>query len=168
MRYDGAYISIEYPWGDVPANIGVCTDVVIRSYRKLGTDLQRLVHEDMSANFNEYPSKRIWGLKRPDKNIDHRRVPNLQVFFKRYGVVLEISDSPSVYEPGNLVTWMIPGNLPHIGIVSDKVNPETGNPMIVHNIGRGPELEDMLFSYKITGHYKFVPTKYNKQSRGSR
>lgn len=160
VRYDGAYISIDYPWGNVPQNIGVCTDVVIRSYRKTGTDLQQLVHEDISDNFSKYPSKRIWGLNKPDKNIDHRRVPNLQRFFVRHGMVLEISDNPNDYNPGNLVTWMVAGNLPHIGIVSDKINPETGNPMIVHNIGRGPELDDMLFTYPITGHYKYVPEKY--------
>jgi len=162
VRYDGAYVAIDYPMGDVPKEIGVCTDVVIRSYRSLGTDLQRLVHEDIKANFSQYPSNRIWGLKSPDKNIDHRRVPNLQVFFKRHGQELPITRNTSDYKPGNLVTWMLPGNLPHIGIVTEKINPATGNPMIVHNIGSGPELEDMLFSYKITGHYKYVPEKYNK------
>lgn len=162
VRYDGAYLAIDYPWGDVPKEIGVCTDVVIRSYRTLGTDLQRLVHEDMKANFAQYPSARIWGLKRTDKNIDHRRVPNLQAFFKRHGQELPVTHNANDYKPGNLVTWMLPGNLPHIGIVTEKTNPTTGNPMIVHNIGRGPELEDMLFSYKITGHYKYVPEKYNR------
>ncbi|WDE06469.1 DUF1287 domain-containing protein [Thalassomonas viridans] len=162
VRYDGAYVAIDYPWGDVPKETGVCTDVVIRSYRKLGTDLQQLVHEDMSSSFSKYPSKRIWGLKRPDKNIDHRRVPNLQAFFKRHGLVLAVTRNPKDYKPGNLVTWMLPGNLPHIGIVSDQLHSETGNPMIVHNIGNGPELEDILFGYKITGHYKYVPEKYNK------
>lgn len=156
VRYDGSYMSIPYPNGDVPKEIGVCTDVIIRSYRKLGVDLQKLVHEDMKDNFSKYPSKRIWGLKRTDTNIDHRRVPNLRVFFTRKGRVLSIENDPKKYRPGNLVTWMLPGNLPHIGIVSDQINPETGNPMIVHNIGRGPELEDMLFSYKITGHYRYL------------
>jgi len=155
--YDGSYHSIEYPGGDVPNNIGVCTDVVIRSYRKVGIDLQELVHQDIKANFSKYPSKKIWGLNSPDTNIDHRRVPNLQVFFSRFGQVLSISNKANDYSPGDLVTWMVPGNLPHIGIVTDKYNKETGNPMIVHNIGRGPKLEDMLFSFKITGHYRYLP-----------
>jgi uncharacterized protein YijF (DUF1287 family) len=160
--YDGSYLSIPYPNGDVPANIGVCTDVVIRAYRQLGTDLQKLVHEDMQSNFSVYPSKRIWGLSSTDKNIDHRRVPNLQLFFKRHGVTLKISRNKADYSVGDIVTWMLPRNLPHIGMVIDRVDPITGNPMIVHNIGRGPEIDDMLFDYKITGHYRFVPEKYNK------
>ena len=162
VRYDGAYISIGYPNGDVPSNIGVCTDVVIRSYRKLGTDLQKLVHEDISNNFSKYPSNRIWSLTRPDKNIDHRRVPNLQTFFQRHGNSLSITNNNSDYKSGDLVTWMLPGNLPHIGIVVDKIDPNSGNPLIVHNIGRGPKIEDMLFNYEITGHYRYVPTKYNQ------
>jgi uncharacterized protein YijF (DUF1287 family) len=163
VTYDGAYLSIGYPNGDVPKNIGVCTDVVIRSYRAIGTDLQQLVHEDMRDNFLLYPSKRMWGLKSPDKNIDHRRVPNLQTFFTRHGLVLTTTAVPSDYKTGDIVTWMVSGNLPHIGIVIDRINPKTGNPMIVHNIGSGPKIEDMLFNYKITGHYRYVPAKYNKQ-----
>ena len=158
VTYDGRYLSIPYPNGDVPANIGVCTDVVIRSYRAIGTDLQKLVHEDMEANFEAYPSKRIWGLNSTDKNIDHRRVPNLQAFFSRQGETLAISDKAEDYKPGDLVTWMVSGNLPHIGIVTDKVSFFSGNPKIVHNIGSGPQLEDMLFSYPITGHYRYNPT----------
>ncbi len=161
VRYDGAYISIDYPNGDVPSNMGVCTDVVIRTYRKLGTDLQKLVHEDIKTNFSKYPSKRIWGLTKPDKNIDHRRVPNLQVFLERHGVKLQTSSKGSDYKAGDLVTWMLPGNLPHIGIVVAKTDPDSGNPLIVHNIGRGPEIQDMLFHYEITGHYRYVPKKYN-------
>ena len=161
VRYDGAYVSIEYPNGDVPSNTGVCTDVVIRSYRVLGSDLQKLVHEDIKVNFSLYPSNRIWGLKKPDRNIDHRRVPNLQTFFKRHGTTLSISKDPKKYKAGELVTWMLPGNLPHIGIVSSKVSLETGNPLVIHNIGRGPELSDMLFTYVITGHYRYVPLIYN-------
>jgi uncharacterized protein len=157
VKYDGSYHSIEYPGGDVPSDIGVCTDVVIRSYRKLGIDLQELVHLDMKSNFSKYPSKRIWGLDNPDSNIDHRRVPNLQVFFTRHGKKLEVTDSPKSYIPGDLVTWMLPGNLPHIGIVTDRYNTITNTPMIVHNIGRGPKLEDMLFTYPITGHYRYLP-----------
>ncbi len=158
--YNGAYRSISYPNGDVPANIGVCTDVVIRSYRGIGIDLQQLVHEDMRTNFSTYPSKRIWGLNKPDSNIDHRRVPNLQIFFTRHGKVLPISTNPKDYQAGDMVTWMVSGNLPHIGIVTNQISSETGNPYIVHNIGLGPKKEDMLFDYKITGHYKYVPKLY--------
>ena len=159
ISYDGAYFSIAYPGGDVPANLGVCTDVIIRSYRALGIDLQELEHKDMRANFDAYPSKRIWSLNRPDTNIDHRRVPNLQVFFSRHGEVLPISQKADDYQPGDLVTWMLPGNLPHIGIVSDQRAKLSGNPLIVHNIGAGPNLDDMLFAYPITGHYRFEPSQ---------
>ena len=157
VRYDGSYYAITYPDGDVPSDVGVCTDVVIRAYRSLGIDLQRLVHEDMSKHFDLYPSEQIWGLKRPDTNIDHRRVPNLQIFFKRHGKELPISDNAEAFSPGDLVTWMLPGNLPHIGIVTDKIDPISKNRMVVHNIGRGPKLEDILFTYQITGHYRYVP-----------
>ncbi|NRQ42414.1 DUF1287 domain-containing protein [Rheinheimera sp. YQF-2] len=157
VRYDGRYLRIAYPNGDVPADIGVCTDVVIRSYRALGIDLQQLVHEDMRADFDLYPSKRIWGLTKPDSNIDHRRVPNLQTFFSRYGEQLALSRQGIDYQPGDLVTWLLPGNLPHIGIVTDKRSTDGKRPLIVHNIGAGPVLADMLFAYKITGHYRFHP-----------
>ncbi|CAM2753599.1 DUF1287 domain-containing protein [Pseudoalteromonas distincta] len=157
VTYDGAYRSIAYPGGDVPANVGVCTDVVIRSYRLLGIDLQKLVHEDMLKSFELYPSKRIWGLTKPDKNIDHRRVPNLQTYFKNHGQVLTKSSNAKDYKTGDIVTWMLPGNLPHIGMVVNELAKDTGNPLIVHNIGRGPEKSDMLFDFKITGHYRFVP-----------
>jgi len=154
VRYDGSYHAIKYPGGDVPADIGVCSDVVVRSYRAVGIDLQRVVHEDMQKNFALYPKK--WGLKRPDSNIDHRRVPNLQVFFTRYGRTLPISEDPAAYQAGDIVTWNLTtgGDLPHIGIVTDR-KLATGTPLIVHNIGRGPQLEDMLFDYKITGHYRY-------------
>ncbi|GAA79954.1 DUF1287 domain-containing protein [Pseudoalteromonas sp. BSi20495] len=160
VTYDGSYHSIAYPGGDVPANVGVCTDVVIRSYRLLGIDLQKLVHEDMLKSFELYPSKRIWGLTKPDKNIDHRRVPNLQVYFKNHGQVLAKSSNVNDYKTGDIVTWMLPGNLPHIGMVVNELAKDTGNPLIVHNIGRGPEKSDMLFDFKITGHYRFVPQEY--------
>lgn len=155
VRYDPAYRSIAFPNGDVPADTGVCTDVVIRSYRTLGIDLQERVHRDMKTHFGHYPSKRIWGLTKPDTNIDHRRVPNLQVFFERHGKSLPTEKNPELYQPGDLVTWMLPGNLPHIGIVSDEVSSTSGLPLIVHNIGSGPKLEDMIFDYKITGHYRY-------------
>lgn len=161
VRYDGAYFKLAYPNGDVPANIGVCTDVVVRSYRALGIDLQVLVHEDMVANFAVYPSKRIWGLTSTDRNIDHRRVPNLQVFFSRHGQSLSVSKNAKDYKPGDLVTWMLPGNRPHIGIVSDQVSAITKRPLIVHNVGSGPKLEDKLFAYPITGRYRFQPEKRN-------
>ena len=152
VLYDGAYRRISYPGGDVPESVGVCTDVVIRAYRKLGVDLQVKVHEDMSRAFNSYP--RLWGLARPDSNIDHRRVPNLQTFLKRAGAQLGVSPDASAYRPGDLVTWMLPGNLPHIGIVATGRSP-AGAPLVVHNIGRGPQLEDALFSFPITGHYRY-------------
>lgn len=164
VSYDGSYISIAYPNGDVPPNIGVCTDVIIRSYRKIGSDLQKLVHEDMAKNFSSYPSNRIWGLSSTDKNIDHRRVPNLQAYFTRHGDTLVISTNKQDYAPGDIVTWMLPGNLPHIGIVTNKVSGATGNPLIAHNIGAGPKLDDMLFSYKITGHYRYMPKTYKNTS----
>ncbi|MFT4906230.1 MAG: hypothetical protein ACI978_000290 [Oleispira sp.] len=165
VRYDGRYLSIPYPNGDVPVNIGVCTDVIVRTYRAIGTDLQQLVHEDMVANFEAYPSKRIWGLSRTDKNIDHRRVPNLQAFLSRHGEVLAVSNDASDYKAGNIVTWMLPGNLPHIGLITNKISALTGNPMVVHNIGAGPKLDDVLFSYSITGHYRYIPAKYSDTRR---
>lgn len=151
--YDGSYRKISYPNGDVPKNIGVCTDVIIRAYRKLGTDLQKEVHEDMKANFSKYP--KTWGLKTTDTNIDHRRVPNLQVFFTRNGNALPITDNAADYKPGDIVTWMLPGNLPHIGIVVNKKSADGKRYKIVHNIGGGQVLEDMLFDYTITGHYRY-------------
>lgn len=156
VRYDGAYVRLDYPMGDVAADTGVCTDVVIRTYRQLGIDFQQLVHEDMRDNFESYPSKRIWGLKRPDKNIDHRRVPNLQKFFTRNGQSLPVTNQGSDYKAGDLVTWMINGNLPHIGIVVKQRSNDDKRPLVVHNIGRGPQLQDMLFDYPITGHYRYL------------
>lgn len=155
VTYDGSYVRIAYPNGDVPENKGVCTDVVIRSYRKVGIDLQVEVHRDMKTHFNLYP--KIWGLSKPDPNIDHRRVPNLQVFFKRKGRELPISRRAEDYRPGDLVTWMLPGNLPHIGIVVDKKTWHRKRYLIAHNIGRGPKLDDALFDFPITGHYRYLP-----------
>jgi len=153
VRYDGRYRSIPYPNGDVPGDVGVCTDLVVRAYRGLGIDLQRLVHEDMRGDFAAYP--RSWGLARPDPNIDHRRVPNLRTFFARHGEVLPVSDDGSDYAPGDLVTWTVAGRLPHIGIVVGRRSADGRRPLVVHNIGRGPRLEDMLFDYPITGHYRY-------------
>jgi uncharacterized protein YijF (DUF1287 family) len=152
VRYDGSYRSLSYPGGDVPADVGVCTDVVIRAYRELGIDLQKEVHEDMSTAFPEFPDR--WGLRAPDPNIDHRRVPNLEVFFARHGQVLPVTDNPGDYLPGDLVTWNL-NPLPHIGIVVSVPSDDRQRFMIVHNIGRGPELEDMLFDYPIVGHFRY-------------
>ena len=151
--YDGSYFKIAYPNGDVPDHVGVCTDVVIRVYRKMGIDLQRDVHEEMKSHFEAFP--KIWGLSHPDTNIDHRRVPNLQTFFKRKGVVLPVTENPKYYFVGDLVTWIIPGNLPHIGIVVNSRSRDGKRPLIVHNIGRGPQIEDILFEYPITGHFRY-------------
>ena len=151
LIYDPAYERIAYPMGDVPLARGVCSDVVIRALRAVDIDLQRLVHEDMKANFSSYPSD--WGLARPDRNIDHRRVPNLQTWFTRQGWSLTPSQSASAYQAGDLVTWMLPGNLPHIGIVSDRTG-WRGTPLVIHNIGSGTREENILFSYPITGHYR--------------
>lgn len=151
--YDPAYFSIDYPNGDVPENKGVCTDVVIRAYRKLDIDLQKKVHEDMKANFALYP--KIWGLKSTDKNIDHRRVPNLMKFFERHGTINKITQNPEDYQPGNIVCWSLGDGLTHIGIVSNKKSRDGKRNLIVHNIGGGQVLEDMLFDYAVIGHYQY-------------
>ena len=153
--YTPDYVSIKYPNGDVPAKTGVCTDVVIRAYRKLGIDLQKEVHEDMKANFNKYPNLKKWGLKTTDTNIDHRRVPNLEVFFERKGKKLAVTQNPNDYKTGEIVTWMIGGKLPHIGIITNKKSSDGKRPMIVHNVGGGQVLEDCLFSYDIVGHFRY-------------
>jgi uncharacterized protein YijF (DUF1287 family) len=155
VRYDPSYIRIPYPGGDVPADTGVCTDEVIRAYRTLGIDLQKEVHEDMLENFSAYPRNWRWLLARPDSNIDHRRVPNLMVFFSRKGRSLPKSSRPEDYSPGDLVTWDLGSGVPHIGIVVDRKLSRTGRYMIVHNIGQGPKMEDVLFNWKITGHYRY-------------
>ncbi len=157
VTYDGSYQRLAYPMGDVAPDRGVCTDVVIRSYRALGIDLQRLVHEDMRRHFGAYPKN--WGLERPDRNIDHRRVPNLRRYFTRRGAALPVGTRAEKYRPGDLVTWMLPGNLPHIGLVVSRRSVDGMRPMIVHNIGAGPRLEDFLFGAPITGHYRFHPMR---------
>jgi uncharacterized protein len=149
--YDPAYVALDYPNGDVPVSTGVCTDVVIRALRSVGLDLQKAVHEDMQANFAAYP--RDWGLNAPDANIDHRRVPNLMTYFERQGKALPISDQAAHYQPGDLVTWDLGGGQWHIGIVSNQQAP-SGNLMIVHNIGSGTQLDDILFRWPILGHYR--------------
>ena len=153
VEYNSAYVVIPYPNGDVPPHTGVCTDVIIRAYRLVGIDLQKEVHEDMIRNFERYP--KIWGLKKPDKNIDHRRVPNLMTFFSRHGINLKTSNNPEDYLPGDIVTWNLPGNLPHIGIVVNRKSTDGQRNLIVHNIGNGQEISDCLFQYVITGHYRY-------------
>lgn len=153
VTYDPAYYVIAYPNGDVPADKGVCTDVVIRAYRKLGIDLQQLVHEDMHKNFAIYPQK--WGLKKPDKNIDHRRVPNLMKFFERHGEVLAHSSNAADYQPGEIICWNLGSGLTHIGIVSSTKAAKGKSYLIVHNIGAGQVLEDCLMDWKIIGRYRF-------------
>lgn len=151
--YDPSYFRIPYPNGDVPEGKGVCTDVVIRAYRALGIDLQKNVHEDMSANFKLYP--KFWGRKTTDSNIDHRRVYNLMVFFERKGTKKTNTTTPADYKPGDIVCWMLPGNLTHIGLVIDQKSSDRQRYLIVHNIGRGQEISDCLFSWKIIGHYQY-------------
>jgi uncharacterized protein YijF (DUF1287 family) len=151
--YDPAYVVLPYPNGDVPPNKGVCTDVVIRAYRKMGIDLQRLVHEDMKNHFKLYPQK--WGMSGPDKNIDHRRVPNLMVFFSRKGTEIEISNNANDYQPGDEVAWDLGNRVTHIGIVSSKRTRDNKRHLMVHNIGQGQVLEDCLFSYTVIGHYRY-------------
>lgn len=153
VTYDPAYFSIAYPNGDVPEDKGVCTDVVIRAYRKMGIDLQKEVHEDMKKNFSHYPKK--WGLTKTDRNIDHRRVPNLMVFFSRYGTELPRSEEAKDYKPGDIVCWDLGKGQTHIGIVSRKMTKDGKRNLIIHNVGKGQVLEDFLFSYKIIGHYRY-------------
>lgn len=146
LRYDPAYTKLKYPMGDVPMEKGVCTDVVIRALREQNIDLQELVHQDMSRNFSVYPKR--WGLKQPDTNIDHRRVPNLMTYFTRQGWAVQDAD----YQAGDIVTWELKGNRPHIGIVSDR---KIGDrPLIIHNIGSGTREDDVLYRYTITGHFR--------------
>lgn len=151
--YDPGYFTIDYPNGDIPGNKGVCTDVVIRAYRKLGIDLQKEVHEDMKAYFYKYPKS--WGLTQPDKNIDHRRVPNLMVFFTRHGSVKPITNKPGDYLPGDIVCWDLGGGITHIGLVVNKKSKNGIRYLIVHNIGGGQVLADCLFEFKILGHYRY-------------
>jgi uncharacterized protein len=155
VRYDPAYVRIPYPGGDVPRDTGVCTDEVIRSYRAVGVDLQKEVHEDMEKSFSAYPRRWRWPTSHPDTNIDHRRVPNLMVFFTRKGETLPITEQAKDYLPGDLVTWDLGGGVPHIGIVVDEKSAPGDRHLIVHNVGQGPKREDVLFQWKITGHYRY-------------
>jgi uncharacterized protein len=166
VSYDPGYQALDYPNGDVPIQTGVCADVVVRALRQsLNIDLQKLVHEDMKRNFSRYPQ--IWGLRAPDKNIDHRRVPNLQTYFKRSGWDLPISRASQDYRPGDLVTCLVPPYLPHIMVVSDQTS-AAGCPLVIHNIGAGAREEDRLFDFKITGHYRIRRTGSDGSANGSR
>lgn len=154
-EYNPAYIALDYPGGDVPKKSGVCTDVIIRAFRAVGTDLQKLVHEDMKANFQKYPQR--WGLTRPDKNIDHRRVPNLQTFFERKGGKLKTGTKRSDFLPGDLIVWDLNDRgLLHIGIISDRKSADE-TPLILHNIGSGAREENVLFDFTILAHYRWFP-----------
>lgn len=163
--YDASYRVLAYPNGDVPMTSGVCTDVVVRALRLQGIDLQQRVHEDMRAHFRLYPQR--WGLKGPDRNIDHRRVPNLQVYFQRHARSLPPTRDAQDYEAGDIVSWNLPDGRPHIGIVSDR-KAEDGTPLVIHNIGAGVQEEDMLWSFKITGHYRPGPAPKTQPPKTSR
>src|SRR6185295_741881 len=155
VTYDPAYVRLAYPGGDVPADKGVCADVVIRAYRALNIDLQVLVHQDMVGAFTRYPQR--WGMTRTDTNIDHRRVPNLETYFRRFGSALAPSMAAADYQPGDLVSWIVAGSLPHIGVVSEHRSADGERPLMVHNIGAGPKLEDVLFAFPIVGHFRYAP-----------
>jgi uncharacterized protein YijF (DUF1287 family) len=155
VKYVSTYVHIDYPGGDVPADTGVCSDEIVRAYRSVGVDLQKEVHEDMLKNWPDYPAKTKWHQAHPDSNIDHRRVPNLMVFFSRKGESLPISSRAKDYSPGDIVTWDLGGDVPHIGLVVNVKSTESGRRLIVHNVGQGPKMEDVLFSWKITGHYGY-------------
>ncbi len=155
VTYDPAYVRIGYPRGDVPVDRGVCADVIVRAFRAAGVDLQQLVHQDMAAHFSDYPH--AWGLRRPDSNIDHRRVPNLETFFRRRGMALPITTQATDYRTGDVVSWRLPNGLAHIGLVSDQVAADgSGRPLVIHNIGAGTQEEDVLFAWRIVGHFRWT------------
>jgi len=151
--YDPAYYVIDYPNGDIPEGRGVCSDVIIRAYRKTGIDLQKKVHEDMTLHFSEYPQR--WGLSKPDRNIDHRRVPNLMTFFSRKGEELPMDKIANLYMPGDIVCWDLGGGVQHIGLVVNSKSADGKRYLIVHNIGAGQVMEDCLFNFKIIGHFRY-------------
>lgn len=153
LLYDPDYVRIDYPMGDVPILRGVCTDVVIRAFRGVGVDLQEAVHKDMKEHFSQYPQ--LWGLRKPDPNIDHRRVPNLETYFRRSGKSLKITQDPKNFHAGDIVSWILDNGRPHIGIVSDRYIPDGSRPLIIHNIGWGTREDDILLEYKIAGHFRY-------------
>ncbi len=154
VLYDPSYVGIDYPNGDVDNNKGVCTDVVVRALRGGGLDLQKEVHEDMIGNFEQYPSKRIYGLDQTDSNIDHRRVPNLMTYFSRKGFEVDITENSDDYLPGDIVVWTWGGGTKHIGIVIDEKEPGCDRYLVVHNGGWGTVAEDRLFDWDLIGHYR--------------
>ena len=151
--YDPSYVALDYPGGDVPEKTGVCSDVVVRAFRKAGIDLQKEIHEDMKASRSDYSTR--WGAIGPDRNIDHRRVLNLMTYFKRQGKSLPISNSATDYQPGDVVAWELTNGIDHIGIVTNQLSESEDRYLIVHNIGAGTRIEDVLFAWTITGHYRF-------------
>jgi uncharacterized protein len=157
--YDPAYRVMVYPGGDVDSSTGVCTDVLVRALRDQGIDLQKTLHEDMRGNFKKYPQN--WKLKRPDTNIDHRRVPNLMTYFTRQGYSRKFTQNANDYVAGDIVAWNLGGGTTHIGVVSGRRTP-LGTPLIIHNIGRGTLEEDILLQYRIIGHYRLTERKSNK------
>lgn len=160
-RYDPAYVALDYPGGDVPRDRCVCTDVVIRALRDgIGLDLQALIHRDMAAHFAEYPQK--WGLTRPDRNIDHRRVPNMAAFLTRAGPGLALIDAPADYAPGDIVTSVFPDGQTHVGLVSSRASADGARPLVVHNVGAGSRVEDRLFDWTLTGHFRLSPAVLQK------
>lgn len=163
--YEGSYREIPYPNGDVPPTVGVCSDEIVRSYRAVGIDLQKEVHEDMLSSFLSYP--KMWHALHPDANIDHRRVPNLMTFFARHGEKLPLSSNPAIYHPGEIVAWELTGGLLHIGIVVTGHSPDGVRPLILHNIGAGPQIEDALFVGKIIGHFRYQKNAKSSASRDS-
>lgn len=168
VHYDPAYVRIGYPHGDVPMDRGVCADVIVRAFRSEGIDLQTLVHEDMAAHFGAYPQS--WGLRGPDANIDHRRVPNLETFFRRHGASLPITAQVADYQPGDIVSWRLPNGLAHIGLVSDRLAADgSGRRLVIHNIGAGTQEEDVLFAWRIVGHFRWpLPSASVRHGRGRR
>jgi uncharacterized protein YijF (DUF1287 family) len=165
-HYDSTYARLDYPGGDVPMARGVCADVVVRAFRRVGIDLQVLVHEDMRAHFAAYP--KAWGLRAPDRNIDHRRVLNLETYLRRRGFERRNSFAPGEFRAGDIVSWRLPGGLPHIGIVSDRTSRDgSGRPLVIHNVGAGAREEDALFAWPLAGHFRWVwPRAGQAQQRG--
>ncbi len=161
--YDASWVKIDYPNGDVPLNTGVCADVVVRAFRKAGIDLQKELHEDMKKNFSKYPQK--WGARRPDTNIDHRRVPNLMMWFDRQGKSLPITKDAREYLPGDVVAWELDNGLMHIGMVSKVKAEGSDRYAVVHNIGMGARLEDVLFEWRVIGHYRYFDQKEDEKAK---
>ena len=151
--YDPSYVKLDYPNGDVPGDTGVCSDVVVRAFRKVGIDLQKDLHEDMGRAWSEYPKR--WGARTTDSNIDHRRVLNLATYFTRQGKTVPVSDNRADYLPGDVVAWQLSDGVEHIGILTNLASESDKHYLVVHNIGSGARIEDMLLAWKIIGHYRY-------------